>query len=157
MKVRTTVKHEDIENVKRITESTGFFYDHEVEVAISLVIDTLSNPEEYSFVLIEDDNGKTIAFTNFGEIPCTHKRFDIYWIVVDNEQRGKGLGKILIAETEKRIRELGGEIAYLETSSTEKYLPTRKFYESLKYDKEVVMKDFYANGDDKVIYSKRLK
>jgi len=157
MKVRTTVKHEDIENVKRITESTGFFYDHEVEVAISLVIDTLKNPEEYNFVLIEDDNGKTIAFSNFGEIPCTKKRFDIYWIVVDNDQRGKGLGKILIAETEKRIKELGGEIAYLETSSTEKYHPTRKFYEGLNYDKEVVMKDFYADGDDKVIYSKRLK
>ena len=77
--------------------------------------------------------------------------------MVHNDYRGKGLGKDLLIQTEKRIAELGGAIAYLETSSTEKYFPTRKFYENLNYFKEAEIKDFYMDNDSKVIYSKRLK
>jgi ribosomal protein S18 acetylase RimI-like enzyme len=159
MNIRTHVKKEDLENVRRITESTKFFHDHEVDVAVSLVEDTLREGEAagYYFLFIEDDNHNTVGFTCFGEIPCTRQRYDIYWIVVDDSQRGKGLGKFILKETEKEIARIGGEIAYLETSSIEKYHPTRVFYEKLDYTKEVELKDFYDNGDSKVIYSKRVK
>jgi ribosomal protein S18 acetylase RimI-like enzyme len=76
---------------------------------------------------------------------------------VSDEYRGKGIGKLLLKETENQIIILGGEIAYLETSSQEKYIPTCKFYENLLYHKEAVIKDFYTNDDDKIIYSKRLQ
>jgi ribosomal protein S18 acetylase RimI-like enzyme len=159
MNIRTHVKQEDLENVRRITESTKFFYEHEVDVAVSLVDETLIKGDEagYHFLFVEDDNQKTIGFTCFGEIPCTRQRYDIYWIVVDNEQRGKGIGKFILKETEKEIVRIGGEIAYLETSSQEKYHSTRSFYENLEYTKEAELKDFYANEDNKVIYAKRLK
>jgi ribosomal protein S18 acetylase RimI-like enzyme len=157
MNYRTTVKHSDIVDVEKITESTGFFYDHEVEVAVSLVVDTLKDPKDgYKFLFLED-NGRTIGYTCFGEIACTHKRYDIYWIVIHNDYRGKGLGKEILKETENEIIRLGGEICYLETSSTEKYIPTRAFYDKLNYVKEAEIIDFYLNGDNKVIYSKRLQ
>ena len=159
MNIRTQVKQEDLNNVRRITESTRFFYDHELDVAVSLVDKTLKKGDEagYHFLFVEDDNNKTIGYTCFGEIPCTSRRYDIYWIVVDNDQRGKGIGKFILRETEKEIVRIGGEIIYLETSSQEKYHPTRSFYEKLEYIKEAELKDFYANKDNKVIYAKRLK
>ncbi len=159
MKVRTQVFPDDVQKVREIAESTGFFYDHEVDVAASLVEDTLEKGEieGYRFLFLEDDNNRTIGFTCFGEIACTKGRYDIYWIVVHNNYRGKGYGKELMRLTENRIVELGGAIAYLETSSTDKYLPTRKFYENLNYFKEAEIKDFYLDNDSKVIYSKRVK
>lgn len=36
------------------------------------------------------------------------------------------------------------------------YAPTRKFYTSLGYAEEARLADFYAPGDDKVIYGMRL-
>jgi len=158
MNFRTNVIPEDIKHVRSITESTKFFYDHEVDVAVSLVEEALKDGEEalYHFLFVEDNN-KTIGYTSYGEIPCTKGRYDVYWIVVSDEYRGKGIGKLLLKETENQIIILGGEIAYLETSSQEKYIPTCKFYENLLYHKEAVIKDFYTNDDDKIIYSKRLQ
>jgi hypothetical protein len=55
---------------------------------------------------------------------------------------------------EQRIPELGGTRIYVETSSRAQYEPTRAFYERRAYRKEVVLEDFYAPGDGKVIYVK---
>ena len=51
---------------------------------------------------------------------------------------------------------MGGKGIYLETSSTEKYIPTREFYLRCNYKIEAQIKDFYDDGDDKVIFVKRL-
>ena len=159
MKFRTEPKISDIESIRKVVESSGFFHDYEVDTAVELVEEFLDSGEEsgYKFVFLDDENDSLLAFSCFGEIACTWKRYDIYWIAVTDEQRGKGLGKFVLQETEKQIAAIGGIIAYLETSSKDLYLPTRTFYEKSGYLKETVIKDFYEDGDSKVIYSKRLR
>jgi hypothetical protein len=49
-----------------------------------------------------------------------------------------------------------GRRIYIETSSQAKYAPTREFYRRCGYEPEAVLKDFYADGDDKLIYVKAL-
>ncbi|MCX5832942.1 MAG: hypothetical protein NTV99_00205 [Deltaproteobacteria bacterium] len=58
--------------------------------------------------------------------------------------------------TEEKIAGLGGKRIYVDTSSRPLYEPTRLFYEKCGYRKEAVLKDFYAEGDSKFIYSKAL-
>jgi ribosomal protein S18 acetylase RimI-like enzyme len=158
MKFRTEARPSDINSIRIIVESSGFFHDYEVDTAVELVEEFLESGEEsgYKFVFLDDENDSLLAFSCFGEVACTWKRYDIYWIAVKDDQRGKGLGKLILQETEKQIASIGGIIAYLETSSKELYLPTRTFYEKSGYFKEAVIKDFYEDGDSKVIYSKRL-
>ena len=43
----------------------------------------------------------------------------------------------------------------VETSSQPKYEPTRQFYLRSGYTVEAVLKDFYAENDDKVVFVKR--
>ena len=57
---------------------------------------------------------------------------------------------------EKLIVERGGRLAVVETSSREIYDPTRGFYRKMGYPEAARLKDFYAPGDDKVVYIKRL-
>ena len=44
----------------------------------------------------------------------------------------------------------------IETSSLAHYDLTRKFYGKHDYVQSAVIKDFYADGDDLVVFSKRL-
>lgn len=155
---RQKIKPSDIEAIADIVESSDFFSDEEVEIAIELAEDKLEKQgiSSYNFLFAED--GKCVAgYTCYGLIPATSSSYDIYWIVVSRNLRGQGLGKLLLAETEKLIYQSGGRQIYAETSSRDQYKPTHKFYESCGYHKEAFLKNFYSEGDGKIIYAKVLK
>jgi D-alanine-D-alanine ligase len=151
--LRTEVRPDDITTVRRIVESTGFFHPPEVDVAVELVEERLNRGEAsgYYFLFAERD-GRVLGYTCYGPIACTLASYDLYWIVVDTAERGQGLGRDLLRLTEELIAARGGQRVYAETSGRELYEPTRAFYERCGYDREAVQKDFYAPGDDKVMY-----
>ena len=155
---RTSVRPEDAQIVRALVESTGFFAPHEVEVAVELVTEHLARgtASGYHFVFAELD-GRTVGYACYGPIACTLHSFDLYWIVVHRDFRGKGLGRQLLAEAEQRVLQAGGHRVYIETSSRELYAPTRGFYERCGYVAEARLRDFYAPGDDKVVYVRALR
>lgn len=155
---RKIVRESDVDAVKEIVESTGFFYDHEIPVAGELVEEAVAKGREsgYEFVFA-DLHGKPVGYACYGLIPCTKTSYDLYWIVVHNNHRGKGLGKILLNEVEKDVKEWGGTAIYIETSAKELYAPTHFFYESAGCRLEATFADFYDVGDHKRVYVKRIK
>jgi GNAT superfamily N-acetyltransferase len=158
MQWRYEVRPEDREAVRRIVHSSGFFSPQEIDVAVELVDERLCRGEasEYYFVFADDTQGRTWGYTCYGPITVTQGSFDLYWIAVDHEYRGRGLGKRLLAESERLIAAAGGRRVYIETSTKHQYTPTRRFYERCGYPLEAVLKEFYAPGDDKAIYVKAL-
>jgi ribosomal protein S18 acetylase RimI-like enzyme len=82
--------------------------------------------------------------------------YDLYWIVVDSDQQRGGIGRQLLEQTETAIRALGGVRLYADTSSQEKYAPTRAFYRRRGFRKAAELTDFYRVGDNKIIYEKAL-
>jgi GNAT superfamily N-acetyltransferase len=154
---RTTPEQKDINRVREIIESTGFFYDFETDIACELVDERLKGGEStgYHFVFAEAD-GLTVAYSNFGHIDMTKSCFDLYWIVTHNDFRGKGIGKELLEETYRQARKMGCTKIIAETSGRDQYKPTHEFYIRAGYLLEAVIKDYYDMGDDKLIYTKRL-
>lgn len=155
---RQQIQPSDVEAIADIVESSGFFSGEEIDIAIELAEDRLEkqNVSSYRFLFIEDGK-KVLGYTCYGLIPATSYSYDIYWIVVSKDLRGHGLGKLLMAETEKLIYQDGGRQIYAETSSRDQYKPTHKFYENCGYVKEAFLKNFYSEGDGKFIYAKVLK
>jgi D-alanine-D-alanine ligase len=153
--LRRDVRADDPKNVRDITESAGFFYAEEVGTAVELVEERLAKgaASGYSFVFA-DDRGRTMGYACFGPIACTRASFDLYWIAVHADGRGKGLGTLLLDECERLIREAGGRRIYVETSSRPLYEPTRAFYLARGYREEARLTDFYGPDDAKVIYVK---
>ena len=86
----------------------------------------------------------------------TESSFDLYWIAVHPDRVRRGVGRRLLKECEKKIREAGGARIYVETSGRVQYASTHAFYEDMGYQKEAVLADFYRPGDSKVVYCKRL-
>ncbi len=156
IKFRRDVNPDDVETVRNILVSTGFFYDIEIPVALELVQDNIDKEDlsDYHFLFAELE-GQTVAYTCFGHIAGTESSFDLYWIVTHDDFRGQGIGKQLLEETHGIVREMGGRMLIAETSSLEKYAPTRHFYLQSGYLKEAEIADFYTAGDGKVIFVKR--
>ena len=155
---REHAKHDDLLAVEEIIRSTGFFYEIEIPVALGLLEDYLEEGEESGYYFLFADAGeRTVGYACYGEIAGTEGAYDLYWIAVHDDQRGKGFGKQMLEKTHEVIASLGGRLVIAETSSLEKYLPTRKFYLSNGYSEEGFVKDFYKPGDGRLTYVKRLQ
>lgn len=73
-------------------------------------------------------------------------------LIVDEKERGGGIGKILTERAEEYGRKLGAHKVYLTTGKGWK---SCKFYESLGYKKEADFPNHYF-GKDFIVYSKFL-
>jgi ribosomal protein S18 acetylase RimI-like enzyme len=155
---REDVKPTDAQAIRDITKSTGFFADHEIDVAVELLDERIAKGTRSGyFFLFAEENARPIGYACFGPIACTLASYDLYWIAVHSDFRGQGIGSILMTESERIIREMGGERVYIETSSREQYGSTRGFYLHCECEEDAILEDFYGPGDSKVIYRRVLK
>ncbi len=152
---RTDITASDPPRVVRLCEATGFFTPDESAMAGRLLETALREGPSagYDFVVAADGN-EIAGYTCFGLIDGTESAYDLFWIVVDPARQGGGLGKQLLKHTEAAIAKAGGTRYYAETSSTDKYEPTRKFYLRAGFKEVANIADFYRPGDGKVIYER---
>jgi ribosomal protein S18 acetylase RimI-like enzyme len=145
--------------VLALIAATGFFRPDEIRVAEELIDITLNQPDQgdYEIVVITDEADAVAGYMTYGPTPLTLGTFDLYWMAVDPNAQGRGYGKALVEWLENHIRRANGRLLVIETSSTEKYAPTRRFYLGLNYTETARIPDFYGPGDDRVIYTKRLR
>jgi GNAT superfamily N-acetyltransferase len=161
MSWRKTLQQSDASAVGTLVQETGFFSEEETQVAIELVEETLTrgSASGYEFVFADapGNTGKLLAYACFGPVPATRSSYDLYWIAVTPVQQGKGLGGQLLQEVERCALESGATQMYLDTSGRPQYAPTRAFYLSQGYQVAATLKDFFAPGDDKVMFVKYLQ
>jgi ribosomal protein S18 acetylase RimI-like enzyme len=110
----------------------------------------------YHFIVARENFGEILGFACYGQRPLTEGTFDLYWIAVDGNQRGRGIGKALLNEVESRISARQGRLLIAETEGKPAFLPTRHFYLSAGYELEACIRDFYKLGEDLVIFTKHL-
>ncbi|MGD9124968.1 MAG: GNAT family N-acetyltransferase [Desulfarculaceae bacterium] len=154
---RTEPKSADVQAVERLAADSGFFNPEEVAIARELVQERLAkgNPSGYLFLFAEEKS-RLLGYACYGPIAGTKASWDLFWIVVKQTLRSQGIGDLVLRETERRAAQQGATRLYVETSSREQYGPTRGFYMDRGYAVEAVLRDFYAPGDDKIIFVKML-
>jgi GNAT superfamily N-acetyltransferase len=154
---REHVQERDADDVRDIVVSTGFFSDEEADVAVELVREHLHKGSAggYLFVFAEVD-GRTVGYACYGPVPCTLNTFDLYWIAVRPDARGRGLGRALLGRVEDRLGGPGRAKLVAETSSRPQYAPTRDFYLACGFEEEARIRDYYAPGEDVLYFTKRL-
>jgi D-alanine-D-alanine ligase len=144
---RREVRPGDIVAVRELVGKTGFFNGEEIDIAEELVREHLARGEASGYLFLFAGSGGSVAgYTCYGPILGTAGSFDLFWIAVHPDFQGRGLGRRLMARTERLIADAGGRRIYAETSSREQYAPTRAFYERCDYRAEAVLTDFYGPG-----------
>jgi len=154
----STAAGADGPQIHAITAGTSVFNAEEVACVDELWGEYQAQGAEGSgyYFLVEKEGDQVRGYACYGPRALTDRTFDLYWIAVDPQARGGGIGKRLLAATEEAVRKLGGRLLIVETSGLPKYEPTRGFYLATGYVLEATLKDFYRDGDDLVIFTKRL-
>ena len=149
----------DKEEIRRIITDTHHFSEDEIKVAIEL-IDVYLNDEKQTdyiiYVIENEDTKKAAGYICYGKRPLTDWTYDLYWIAVDPNIHGRGLGSGLVKHMEGDLKQNGGRIILIETSGKPEYENERKFYLKNGYEVQTIIKDFYRSGDDLYVYRKYL-
>lgn len=154
--LRFEIRSQDRPFIEAITRSTGFFSEAEVAIALSVFDEALADPcAGYHYVLAEQD-GQVVGYACWGRDLQTESSYELYWIAVDNRCRSGGVGSQLLNSVEAYVAEHGHGQLFIETAGREQYQPTRTFYERKGYVQAACLADYFAPGDARVIYTKRL-
>jgi len=153
--------------IREILDATAVFRDEEVAVALELFDEAFAggpprapyDPGDgvanYEFVGSFSRDGQLVGYVCYGATPGTDRVYDLYWIAMHPKFQGEGGGSQLLDEVERRLRQRETRLLVVETSSRDDYGSTRHFYETRGYATAARLADYYAPGDDRVIYTKR--
>lgn len=141
----------DLPALTDILQRTPNFLPDEVDVALELLVESANDPQTtYETLVAHDEN--VLGYVCYGRTPMTDHTYDLYWIVVDPTQHGKGVGRKLYAAMETEVRRAGGKIVRIETSSSEGYDNTKAFYHRLGFEELNHIRDFYRPGDHLITF-----
>ena len=147
------VQETDLPHLKLVLDSIDLFPSVMLDDMIS---DYLHNQESQDLWFTATEKDTPIALGYCAPEQLTEGTYNLYAIGIKSDIQGKGVGSQLMAYIEAHLKGAGHRLLIVDTSGTEAYKQTREFYEKLGYTKEAVIRDFWKEGDDKVIFSKRL-
>jgi len=140
-----------------LAQATGVFKPHEIEALKEVLDDYHAENHRLGHRSVSyEQEGQVIGFAYYAPAAMTDRTWYLYWIAVSRQIQARGVGGKLLHHTEEDIQKAGGRILLIETSSLPHYDLTRRFYLKHGYDQEAVLRDFYADGDDMVVFRKRL-
>ena len=147
------IQESDLDALKKVLDSCGLFPSEYLD---DMIADYLKNPEspDIWFTYVENDAVQSIAYCAPEKL--TEGTFNLYAIGVYQHLQGKGIGRKKMAYLENLLKEKGARILIVETSGTADFELTREFYHKCDYTQEAVIRDFYEEGDDKVVFWKKL-
>lgn len=160
------LRAEDRPLIAALLESVPAFTDDERAVALELVDVTLGQPSTdgygYRFVLSfqgapgGDGAPRLLGYLCYGRTPMTQSTYDLYWIATSPDFARSGVARGLVSTMESEIAREGGGLVRVETGSREGHGAAVRFYDAVQFTRAAVLADFYAPGDDLIIYTRRV-
>ena len=115
-----------------------------------------SQSDEGHTLLVDDREGVLRGMAYFQPMAAADRVWDLTMIAVRPHVQGHGVGSQLIAAVEHILRNRGERLLIVETSATGQYDLARAFYAQRGYTEEARIRDYWADGDDKVVFRKAL-
>ena len=161
MRIRSPSPSDRGQLIDILSQGAGF-RSEEVACAIELLDAALEASDEQrdgyeARVAVEDDDGALVlGYACFGATPMTAAAYDLYWLVVGEATRGRGIGAALVDAVGAELKQRGGRVIRVETSSLEGQGGARRFYEKTGFKLAGAIPDFYRDGDDLLVFAKVL-
>jgi len=142
-----------------VAAETAMFKPHEIQALQEVLDDYHADNHALGHQCVTyEEEGRALGFAYYAPASMTDRTWYLYWIAVSKELQARGIGGSLLRFVENDIRHVHqGRIFLIETSSLPHYELTRRFYLKHGYDQLAVLTDYYADGDDMVVFRKRLR
>ncbi|MBL8683166.1 MAG: GNAT family N-acetyltransferase [Myxococcales bacterium] len=107
--------------------------------------------------IVDDSDGAIRSVAFYEPRAATDRVWYLTMIAVAPSAQGSGLGSATLSHVEQVLRASGQRLLLIETSSTPQYERTRAFYAKHGYTREAVVRDYFTDGDDMVLFRKDLR
>lgn len=140
--------------------ATGLFQPAEADLLLRSVLDDVHADRlgegHLAYVWADDPAAPPAGWVYFSPEAKADGVWELWWIGVDPTRQGRGIGDESLRFVEDRVREAGGRLLLISTSSLPLLARTRQFYAKRGYTECGRIPDYYADGDDKVVFAKRV-
>ena len=116
----------------------------------------LSGNENQDHWLACEQDGEAIGFCYTVPEQLAEGTWNMLAIAVLPEKQGIGAGRAIVGRLESDLRSKGQRVLIAETSATDSFADVREFYRKSGYTEEARNRDFWAPGDDKIVFWKAL-
>jgi len=143
---------DDIPALKDVLDGTELFPS---EMLPAMLAPSIAGETE-AFWLTCHVEGKAVGLCYTAPEELAAGTWNMRALAVHPDLQGNGLGAALVKAAEQHLKDDGQRILIVDTSGTDDFALTRKFYMQNGYVEEARIRDFWAPGDDKVIFRKAL-
>jgi ribosomal protein S18 acetylase RimI-like enzyme len=136
-----------------VIDETGLFPS---EMLPEIIEGFLSGDGNQSLWLTCENDEEAIGFCYAIPEQLAGGTWNMLAIAVHPLKQGRGIGGAITRHLETALHERGHRMLIAETSGTDAFSRTRAFYRKNDYAGEARIRDFWAEGDDKIVFWKRL-
>lgn len=144
---------QDLTGLKEVLNSSELFPSEYLDDMISDYFNNIDT-EDVWFTCIENDKPVAIGYC----VPekFTEGTYNLLAIGVSKDFQRKGIASVMIKYIEELLKQKEVRILIVETSSNDAQIGARNLYPKIGYTQVGIIKEFWKEGEDKVIFWKKL-
>lgn len=143
---------EDLPAVKKVIDDNELLPSNLLD---DMTAGYFADEEESGYWLTYNDR-EAVAVACYTPERMTEGTWNVLLLAVRPDHQGKGLGGALMGYIEQTLRKRSARVLLVETSGLDNFDRTRTFYRKNGYEEEARIREFYAKGEDKIIFRKSL-
>jgi ribosomal protein S18 acetylase RimI-like enzyme len=150
MITKTTKEHRT--SLLSVIAKSGQFDENGLAHVSATLDEHFVNPQEEIWLTAIDFEPVGVAYC--APEPVTSGTWNLLMLWIKDGFEGRGFGKKLVFEVENQLRTRNARLLIVETSQLPEFSAARDFYEKYGFKREAEIKNFFDEGDNKIIYTK---
>lgn len=149
----------DTSSLEQVLEETGLF---PVELLAPMIAPYFSQTDgagdaDRAIWMTAEAGGAPISLGYCEAEAMTEGTWNLLAIGVTPAHQSQGVGEAMIGYLEKSLNARAARLLLVETSSMPEFDGARDFYRRCGFAQEAQIRNFYADGEDKVVFAKPLR
>jgi ribosomal protein S18 acetylase RimI-like enzyme len=151
-----SMRPDDADGIVELVVAADMFAPEEADVVRGLLKQFGTGSGEDHACLVDEQDERIVGAAYYQPREPADRVWDLTMIAVAPAVQGGGRGTALLGQVEDDLRDRGQRLLTVETSGTAQYARTREFYAKCGYTAVARVPDYWSDGDDLVMFLKRL-
>lgn len=147
----------DTSSLVALSGSSGLFKAEELGAIQKMLDDYHATKVDNGHqILTCDEGGTLLGIAYYAPKEFADRVWELLMIAVDASSHRRGIGSRLLLAVEDAVRAANGRLLLIETSDKSSFERTRQFYRKHGYAEVARIPDYFADGDGKASFLKRM-